>query len=84
MTVQSHYVTVVYVPVFKVQEQFWFTLQTQKVVRVYDLAKQELVKKLYSNSKWISSIAIHPGNSFRSFLHLQYWTAIYVKKYNFF
>jgi ribosome biogenesis protein ERB1 len=40
-----------------------FILQTQKHVRVYDLAKQELVKKLYSNSKWISSIAIHPGNS---------------------
>jgi WD40 repeat protein len=71
MTVQSHYMTVVHVPVVKVQKQFVFALQTQKVVRVYDLAKQELVKKLHSNSKWISSIAIHPGNSFRQLLHLQ-------------
>lgn len=39
----------------------FFFVATQKVVRVYDLAKQEMVKKLYSNSKWISSIAIHPG-----------------------
>ncbi|XP_021925490.1 ribosome biogenesis protein BOP1 homolog isoform X1 [Zootermopsis nevadensis] len=39
----------------------FFFVATQKIVRVYDLAKQELVKKLHSNSKWISSIAIHPG-----------------------
>ncbi|GLH00739.1 Ribosome biogenesis protein BOP1 homolog [Gryllus bimaculatus] len=37
-----------------------FFVATQKNVRVYDLVKQEIVKKLLSNSKWISSIAIHP------------------------
>ncbi|XP_043482625.1 ribosome biogenesis protein BOP1 homolog isoform X2 [Leptopilina heterotoma] len=34
---------------------------TQRNVRIYDLVKQEMVKKLLSNSQWISSMAIHPG-----------------------
>lgn len=34
--------------------------QTQKNIRIYDLVKQELIKKLLSNSKWISDMAIHP------------------------
>ncbi|XP_073985769.1 ribosome biogenesis protein BOP1 homolog [Rhodnius prolixus] len=34
---------------------------TQRHIRIYDLVKQEMVQKLMSNSKWISSIAIHPG-----------------------
>ena len=34
---------------------------TQRHVRVYDLVKQELTKKLMSGAKWISSMAIHPG-----------------------
>ena len=34
---------------------------TQKNVRIYDLKKQELIKKLLSNARWISSMAIHPG-----------------------
>ncbi|XP_043276869.1 ribosome biogenesis protein BOP1 homolog [Venturia canescens] len=34
---------------------------TQKNVRIYDLVKQEMVKKLLSNSQWISTMAIHPG-----------------------
>merc|ERR1712137_413175 len=34
---------------------------TQKHVRVYDLVKQELSKKLMTGSKWISSMSIHPG-----------------------
>ncbi|KAL0279462.1 UNVERIFIED_CONTAM: hypothetical protein PYX00_001011 [Menopon gallinae] len=34
---------------------------TQRHVRIYDLVKQELIKKLLSNSKWISTMAIHPG-----------------------
>jgi ribosome biogenesis protein ERB1 len=59
---QNHYVKEVYFCTVQVQELL-FILQTQKNVRIYDLAKQELVKKLHSNSKWISSIAIHPGNS---------------------
>lgn len=34
---------------------------TQRNVRVYDLAKQELVKKLLSNSRWISCMSVHPA-----------------------
>lgn len=34
---------------------------TQRHVRIYDLIKQEIVKKLLTNSKWISSIDVHPG-----------------------
>lgn len=37
---------------------------TQRNVRIYDLAKQELVKKLLSNARWISSMAIHPGKNY--------------------
>ncbi|XP_062543428.1 ribosome biogenesis protein BOP1 homolog [Armigeres subalbatus] len=33
---------------------------TQRHVRVYDLVKQELLKKLFPSCKWISSMAIHP------------------------
>ncbi|XP_035910263.1 ribosome biogenesis protein BOP1 homolog [Anopheles stephensi] len=33
---------------------------TQRHVRVYDLVKQMMLKKLYPGCKWISSIAIHP------------------------
>ena len=35
--------------------------QTQRYVRVYNLLKQELVKKLFTNAKWVSSMAVHPG-----------------------
>lgn len=35
-------------------------LQTQHNIRIYDLVKQELVKKLLTNSKWISGMSIHP------------------------
>ncbi|XP_077982660.1 ribosome biogenesis protein bop1-B-like [Glandiceps talaboti] len=34
---------------------------TQKFVRVYNLLKQELTKKLLTNVKWVSSMAIHPS-----------------------
>lgn len=34
---------------------------TQRTVRVYNLVKQMLTKKLMTNSKWISSLAVHPG-----------------------
>ncbi|KYN38894.1 Ribosome biogenesis protein BOP1 like protein [Trachymyrmex septentrionalis] len=34
---------------------------TQRNVRVYDLVQQIMVKKLLSNSQWISSMDIHPG-----------------------
>nr|MBE5724357.1 putative ribosome biogenesis protein BOP1-like protein [Cucujiformia] len=34
---------------------------TQRHVRIYDLVKQNLIKKLMTNCKWISTMAIHPG-----------------------
>jgi ribosome biogenesis protein ERB1 len=33
---------------------------TQRHVRIYNLTKQELSKKLMTGAKWISSIAVHP------------------------
>ncbi|XP_065520989.1 ribosome biogenesis protein BOP1 isoform X2 [Lathamus discolor] len=39
----------------------YFFVATQRYVRVYNLLKQELTKKLMSNCKWVSSMAIHPG-----------------------
>lgn len=33
---------------------------TQHNIRIYDLVKQELIKKLLTNSKWISGMSIHP------------------------
>jgi len=30
-------------------------------VRIYDLVQQVMVKKLLSNSQWISTMDIHPG-----------------------
>ncbi|KAL0961920.1 hypothetical protein UPYG_G00333380 [Umbra pygmaea] len=39
----------------------YFFVATQRYVRVYNLIKQELTKKLTANCKWISSMAIHPG-----------------------
>lgn len=37
-----------------------FYFQTQQHVRIYDLVRQELHKKLTPSCKWISKIAIHP------------------------
>jgi ribosome biogenesis protein ERB1 len=34
---------------------------TKSYIRVYNLVKQELSKKLLTSMKWISSIAVHPG-----------------------
>ncbi|KAG4097015.1 BOP1NT domain-containing protein [Neocallimastix lanati (nom. inval.)] len=34
---------------------------TQNYVRIYNLVKQELIKKLQTGVKWISSMDIHPG-----------------------
>ncbi|KAL7830745.1 hypothetical protein SRHO_G00318720 [Serrasalmus rhombeus] len=39
----------------------YFFVATQRYVRVYNLIKQELTKKLMPNCKWISSMAVHPG-----------------------
>jgi len=35
-------------------------LQTKIAVRKYNLLKQELTKKLFTNCRWVSSIAVHP------------------------
>jgi len=34
---------------------------TQRHVRIYDLMKQQLAKKLTTGAKWVSSLAVHPG-----------------------
>ncbi|XP_029700420.1 ribosome biogenesis protein bop1 [Takifugu rubripes] len=39
----------------------YFFVATQRSIRIYNLIKQEMTKKLQANSKWISSMAIHPG-----------------------
>ncbi|KAF7691005.1 ribosome biogenesis protein bop1 [Silurus meridionalis] len=39
----------------------YFFVATQRYVRIYNLIKQELTKKLMTNCKWISSMAVHPG-----------------------
>jgi ribosome biogenesis protein ERB1 len=38
-----------------------FFVATQQSVRVYNLVKQEMIKKLQSGCKWISSMDIHPS-----------------------
>ncbi|XP_026582178.1 ribosome biogenesis protein BOP1-like, partial [Pseudonaja textilis] len=39
----------------------FFFVATQRFVRIYHLLKQELTKKLLTNCKWVSSMAVHPG-----------------------
>lgn len=39
----------------------FFFVATQRFVRVYNLLKQELTKKLLTNCQWVSSMAVHPG-----------------------
>ncbi|XP_041375596.1 ribosome biogenesis protein bop1-like [Gigantopelta aegis] len=39
----------------------YLLVATQRYVRIYNLLKQELTKKLFTNCKWVSSLAIHPG-----------------------
>lgn len=51
-TVQTFYGT---------RRNVWYMFQTQRYVRVYNLLKQELTKKLLTNVKWVSSMAVHPG-----------------------
>lgn len=41
----------------------YFFVATQRYVRVYNLLKQELTKKLMANCKWVSSMAIHPAGT---------------------
>ncbi|KAJ3348632.1 Ribosome biogenesis protein 1 [Kappamyces sp. JEL0680] len=46
--------------IFHPSRPFLF-VATQRSVRVYNLIKQELIRKLIPGSQWISSIDIHPG-----------------------
>lgn len=62
-------IVLVYFNFFK---DYFFLLQTQRNVRVYDLVKQEMVKKLLSNSQWISTMAIHPGKFYLYFVLIMY------------
>jgi len=45
--------------IFHPNKPFLF-VATQRTVRVYNLIKQSLVKKLQSPARWISSLSIHP------------------------
>lgn len=38
-----------------------FVFQTQTHVRVYNLQKQTMLKNIRANSRWVSSIGVHPG-----------------------
>ncbi len=38
-----------------------FFVATQRTIRTYDLAKQELIKTLQPGARWISSFDVHPG-----------------------
>lgn len=38
-----------------------FLIATQRVIRSYDLSKQELVKIIQPGARWISSFDVHPG-----------------------
>lgn len=38
-----------------------FIVATQRNIRIYDLMKQEMAKKLITSSKWIADVAVHPG-----------------------
>jgi ribosome biogenesis protein ERB1 len=45
-----------------------FFVATQQSVRIYNLMKQEMIKKLQSGVKWISSMDIHPGGKMIRFI----------------
>jgi len=45
---------------FHLSKPFFF-VATQRHIRIYDLTKQVLVKKLICPARWISSIALHPS-----------------------
>lgn len=39
----------------------FFFVATQRHIRIYDLVKQELSKKLLPGAQWISSLSVHPA-----------------------
>lgn len=49
----------------------YFFVATQRSIRIYNLVKQEMTKKLQTNSKWISSMAVHPGGNHTPVPHTQ-------------
>lgn len=49
---------------------FYLSMQSQRHIRVYNLLKQELTKKLMTGAKWVSSMAIHPGKLSKYFVVL--------------
>lgn len=49
----------------------YFFVATQRSIRIYNLVKQEMTKKLQTNSKWISSMAVHPGGNRTPVPHTQ-------------
>lgn len=51
----------------------YFFVATQRSVRIYNLVKQEMTKKLQANSKWISSMAVHPGGNQNHTFHINYF-----------
>ena len=48
-------------------------LQTKIAVRKYNLLKQELTKKLYTNCRWVSSIAVHPRGIAHCIIAVFWW-----------
>lgn len=59
----------------------YFFVATQRYVRIYNLIKQDLTKKLMANCKWISSMAVHPGGEVARqglrFIFLQYFVLVW-------
>lgn len=47
-----------------------FFISTKKNVRVYDLLKQKLIKKLETGLREVSSIAIHPAGNVTLFIFM--------------
>lgn len=48
-----------------------FFISTKKNIRVYDLVKQKLIKKLETGLREVSSVAIHPAGMFVLLIHLR-------------
>ncbi|KAF2862754.1 BOP1NT-domain-containing protein [Piedraia hortae CBS 480.64] len=40
-----------------------FVLVTQRIVKIYDLARQELVTTLHPGARWVSSVSMHPAGT---------------------
>jgi ribosome biogenesis protein ERB1 len=60
---------------FHPQRPFLF-VATKMHVRVYNLAKQQLAKKLMTSLNGISSMAVHPGGMYKNSFYLQVFVFI--------